>query len=276
MYFNIEMKLGWLFLEGFIMKRIGLINVFLMLLLAGCFWGCSGNKETEEIYPIRFPDLFYEVRMGMRESISFVDGSGDYTIDVENPQLLDASIGLNTDNLLIQAKKKGETILSIRDNGAGETVKLKIKVTDIYLGFVLVKSDLPVFKSETNLFLVKNDKNEFYLFDKAESFNGPAGEPVLKGSYEITVENNAPYLTLTYKDETETAVVRKFGLSGSDGGVFDVMNTVFELGWEKSLEKSSRSIGPRIYFLHLTETSTFYKARGMMDYSMHMPEGILE
>lgn len=258
------------------MKWGHLSRVCFILLFTSCFVSCNDDKKTEEVYPIRFSDSSYEVRMGMRESISFVDGSGDYTIDVENPQLLDASISLNTDNLFINAKKKGETVLSVTDNRVGETVKLKIKITDSYLGFVLVNSDLPFFKSKTDLFLVKNDKNEFYLFDKAESFNGPAGEPVLKGSYEITVKNNAPYLTLTYKDETETAVVRKFGLSGSDGGVFDVMNTVFELGWEKSLEKSSRSIGPRIYFLHLTETSTFYKAKGMMDYSMHMPEGILK
>ncbi|WP_294142213.1 hypothetical protein [uncultured Sanguibacteroides sp.] len=257
------------------MKWGHLSRVCFMLLFTSCFVSCNDDKKTEEVYPIRFSDSSYEVRMGMRESISFVDGSGDYTIDVENPQLLDASISLNTDNLFINAKKKGETVLSVTDNRVGETVKLKIKITDSYLGFVLVNSDLPFFKSKTDLFLVKNDLKEFYLFDQAEDFNGPVGDPVLKGNYKIAIENNKPYLTLVYKDETEGVEIRKFCLSGSDGIVFDILNTMFELGWEKLSENSSRSVGPQIYVLHLTEVNTIYEADGYMNYFMHIPGGIL-
>lgn len=80
-----------------------------------------------KIYIIRFDRNSYEVRIGFNENIFFADGSGDYTLTVEDPQILEAEVKENGKRVTIHAKKKGETTLIITDNIAGGTVKLKIK-----------------------------------------------------------------------------------------------------------------------------------------------------
>lgn len=257
------------------MKQANLFRILLISLITICLSACSDNKdEIKEIYPIRFDDTSYEVRMGVSESIGFVDGSGDYTLKVENPQLLEASISIKTKTLIISAKQKGETVLSITDNGVGETVNLKIKVTDSYIGFINADGNIPMFPIRTNLFLVNNASKEFYLFNQANGSNGPADEPILKGNYEIAVENKISYLTLVFQNKEKGTETHKFNIQKSDSQVYAIMSKYLNIDWE-TMSESVRSTGPQTYFLHMNEESTGLEAYWTISI-MQMPKDILK
>lgn len=165
-------------------------------------------------------------------------------------------------------------MLSITDNGVGKTVSLKIKVTDSYIGFVNREGNIPMFPIRTNLFLVNNGSKEFYLFNQANDSNGAAGEPILKGNYEIAIENKISYLTLVFQNKKEEIETHKFNIQKSDSQVYAIMSKYLGIDW-KTMSESVRSTGPQIYYLHTNEESTGLEAYWTITI-MQMPKGILK
>lgn len=260
------------------MKIIRLLGMLLLLVVTISFSGCNYEESKDkEVYPIRFANNSYEVRVNQLESIGFVDGSGDYTIEVENPELLSATIDVKVKHLSVSAKQKGETYLTIIDNKANGKVRLKIKVTDSYLGFRLSsKSNIPFIPEETDLFLVDNEQKDFFLFKYDRVVNFSVGEPVLKGTYSTKVESEVPLLVLTFQNEEGLNETHTYDISESDNQIYLLMNKFINSGWEI---KNARSIGRPAYIMKMKETveGKVYGANWVaFDVSMPIPEGVLE
>lgn len=260
------------------MKIIRLLGMLLLLVVTISFSGCNYEESKEKkVYPIRFANNSYEVRVNQLESIGFVDGSGDYTIEVENPELLSATIDVKVERLSISAKQKGETYLTIIDNKADGKVRLKIKVTDSYLGFRLSsKSNIPFIPEETDLFLVNNEQKDFFLFKHDRVVNFPVGKPVLKGTYSTKVESEVPLLMLTFQNEEGITEAHTYDISESDSEIYSLMNKFINSGWEK---KNARSTGPQVYIMKMKETieDKEYSANWVVfPANTPIPEGVLE
>lgn len=258
------------------MKTIQFLGVVLLTLMSVCLSGCSDdNDEVKEIYPIRFIEKSHEVRLFQLESISFVDGGGDYAVSVADEEILSATINANTKNLSINGKKKGTTTVTIRDNKANEEVTLTIKVVDSYLGFVNRNSNISFFPLESDLFLVNDEQKSFYLFKQERGGSLPVEAPILTGQYETTVADDGLYLKLTFTNDKEEEETHTYNITDSDQEVFSAMNKYLNSNWPKTSNDLTRSVGPRIYRLDMKEVDTEYNAQWTLDL-MKMPKGILE
>lgn len=251
-----------------------LIKVLLLAFSVVVAVAC-GDDNTKEIYPIRFDRNIFEIRVNHSEQISFVDGSGDYTIKVENPDLLEASINTDASNLILVAKQKGETNLTVIDNIADDEVCLTVKITDSYLGFVCVSSQLPSFPQGTDIFLINNGQKDFYLFNQDKGSVFPVGEPLLKGKYETVNDNNTPFLILTYQNDKDKLQTQKFNIQDSDPLIFNIMNSFLNTGWAVKPSGTTREVGPKVYIMSLKEESTGHGASWKAD-TMLMPFGTLK
>lgn len=194
-----------------------LYSLFLISVIGICFCGCNDGNEEGEVYPIRFADNSYEVRLKQTESISFVDGSGDYTIRVDNPEILEATINSDSKSLLLHSKQKGETEITIIDNKAKGEVRLNMKVVDSYLGFMYTDGNIPLFPMHTNLYLVNSESQEFYIFKQMEYSNVPEEECVLKGNYAIKYDEASFSfrLLLTIIKEENQPETHTYNITGS-------------------------------------------------------------
>ena len=106
-------------------------NVFklLALIFITLFIGACNDDDPE---PLSFYDTNYEVRVHGTRYIGPQTGSGDYSLQVENPYLLSASEekGWSAPEgmLLVRGLLTGESTLSVTDKRTGETINIKIKV----------------------------------------------------------------------------------------------------------------------------------------------------
>ncbi|WP_455665841.1 hypothetical protein [Phocaeicola sp.] len=254
------------------MKTTKLLGILWVSFFTICFTACS---DDEQIDPIRFPNYSYDVRMMLGRSISFVDGSGDYTINIENPEILDAAINSDIKSLQINPKQKGETTVSITDNKAKSTVELKLTVTDFYIGFKNVASNHsnPILSPDTFLFLVNNDTHDFYLYDKEENIT--YSRP-LNGSFEFKEIDSEPYLILHYRNyqnsyEEETIRLNMVG----EYNMLRLMNRWFKLGWgDYNQEQSPRMSMPPTYYLYLRDNG--YDIAYLLQPDTYLPTGYLK
>ena len=243
----------------------------LYLLLTGC---SKDQNEMTENPPLRFANTSYEVRIGQQEAIGFVEGSGDYFLKIENPELLEATLRPDLKQLFINSKQKGETTLAITDNKARETIQLKIKVTDSYLGFTYKDSNIPGFTPGTDLFFVNNPEKDFYVFKQEKGTYLPEGTPILQGHYETFSEEGCPYLILHYQYKDQDAETHRYDLSESSPEIYTIMNKYLDSNWIKQTP-ANRSIAPKYYYLHINEVAGSYWGTWAVDL-MCIPPGILK
>lgn len=252
-------------------------NLFTNLFLFLCLLFTSCNKDQNEMTenpPLRFANTSYEVRVGQQEAIGFVEGSGDYSLEIEKPELLEATLRPELKQLFISSKQKGETTLVLTDNKARETIQLKIKITDSYLGFVHKDSNIPGFSSGTALFFVNNPEKDFYLFKQAKGTYLPEGTPILQGHYETFSEKGLPYLILYYQYKDQDTETHRYDLSESSPEIYAIMNKYLDSDWIKQTP-ANRSIAPKYYYLHINEVAGSYRATWVVDL-MCIPPGILK
>ena len=170
---------------------------------------CSENETNDipEIVDFIILEDDYEVSLNRALIISIHSGNEDYSIAVEDKEVADAELYPILENtklsIRIKGKKRGATTVTVTDNVTNKTEVLNVKIISNYISFQVGTSNHKLFKNEQQLFIVSNSEQEFvYYMPKTEKW--------IVGSYAFSVENNTPYLSLTYTaDEngfTDTAI----------------------------------------------------------------------
>lgn len=146
-----------------------------MLAMVCLFTACSSDDDNTTHAPLTFEQTYYEKPLIMTEPIrriAFTGGSGDFSLSVSDPNVLEAEISYGT--IVLTAKEKGRTNIVVRDNVDDRSVTIQVKVVDTYLCFQ-VENPLPDGKLDDGtrenlfLFLVNDSERSVYWFD--ESFN---------------------------------------------------------------------------------------------------------
>ena len=225
------------FVKVFSMIRLQNLSGISLVLLC-LFYGACTNKEIPRIYSLTFEKEAYEIRSGVTSS--------DTAVVKVSVSVADSKIGFGT--LFLLGNRKGEAIVSVKDNISGERVDLQITVTDFYLGFEVVETDSVIFQENDYLFFVKNESKDFLVFGET----GTTGELALrfKGSYEFTITGDKPFVNIGYEKEGQP-VEYTFDMSGSSPEVFSLFGHFFHLSAAKT-----KDIGIRYYYMQLKETAT--------------------
>ncbi len=153
------------------MKVTGFI---LFAFLLSVLVGCSDDDNTTHA-PLTFEQTYYEKPLMIEESIrriAFTGGSGDFSLSVSNPDVLEAKI--SDDEVILTPKEKGRTNIVVRDNVDDRSVTIQVKVVAPY---ICLQVDNPLSDGKLDdgtrenlfLFLVNDSERSVYCFD--ESFN---------------------------------------------------------------------------------------------------------
>ena len=251
--------------------------LYSLLMIGVIFLSCNDDKDEKTIYPLTFVKDSYEVRLGLSALITIRSGNQHYTITVEDEDILKASPLIaegssSSGEVQIYGKKKGETTILVTDNLSGDKVKLKIKVTDTYIGNKLSNSDHPLFIGSYCLYLIKNENKNFYIYSINQTQDKLS--LVTEGNYTFSLENNTPFLTFNYKDITNKDVTTKFDLVETPSSTLTFLNSFYALGWY-SEQKSLKMTSPPVYTLILKDENN-KKSNFSLAPSLEMPEGILD
>lgn len=245
-----------------------LFGILMLFLFTLSFIGCQGESENEkELFHLSFEKDYYERPLIGAKSIMVRGGNRDYTVEVKNPEILDVTMDLSSPigmgNLDIHPKRTGETIIKVHDNIVNETVDLKIKIVDSYLNLVLAHPMHSPYNEGDELFLINNDERTFYLYDKDNELRQT-------GFYNFIVENDVPYMVLSFNEAFENRTIYQYDLIGTGQSMFFALKTL--LGWDRLVE-SLKEISPAV--MNATDIETgiqYYFVAGNHD----MPEHVLK
>lgn len=232
-----------------------------LCLLAGL--SCSEEEKEEQVYPLTFEKGEYQARLNLTESIPVIGGSKSYTLQVENPAVLEAEVAfpstIGFGEIRLKPKAKGRTALLVTDRVSGDTKKLSVEVTDFYMGFSIAQSSHPSFPEGEALYLVANESKTCYLL-KASDDEVPVIEVDKEGDYQFSAPGNSPSLTVNFHDpasgQTQTFA---FDVSDTKKDVLNVLNGWFALGWESLQFRSISS--PSTTFLILKDDRNTIRCR---------------
>lgn len=233
------------------MKTTTLLGILLLSLFALGMASCSDDDHKFKLTPLSFEKSTYETPLDRSNTIMVRGGNRDYTLKVEDSQILDATVDLSSEigcgNIIVNGKQKGETTLSVTDNATLETVQLQIKVTDNYLGCHIMESNHAALATDLWMYFIMNNAKEVYFFSMDKGVNAPT-KLVTKGTYEFVEENKMPYLILTYAendgkftDAHIAPVPHKFNISQSDVTTFSLLKRYYQFNWSE-LDKSPREL----------------------------------
>ena len=244
---------------------------FFLIFLCFCFTNCSDDEKTEDIHHLSFEKDYYERPLIGAKSIMIRGGNRDYSIKIEDPSVVDIKVDLSSPigmgSLDIYPKQKGETTIQVKDNIANETTSIRIKIIDSYLNLSVGNPIKPPYKQDDNFFLINNDNQDFYLYDKELRLKNT-------GKYKFSIENNVPYMELTYHKEFENKITYKYDLTGTNQTMFAVIKLFLGWDWLDFIEKqSTKEITPIIMNATDIETNTkYYLTRKATD----IPENVLD
>ena len=268
----------------------------LMLLLFAIFAGACSDDEPG---PLSFYNVAYEVPIHGTRYISVKSGSGDYSVQVENPYLLSASEEDGWSNsagmFLVRGLLTGKSRLTITDNRTGKTASLTIKVTDSYevlrvsslywddAASKIMDNEHPVFSKIPFVYLINNQARDMYFADRSEEYTPTSNDIKIqgKGSYSFTMEDGKPYLTLTYKEDangqlTEDASAvstpHKFEITQSSEFLRHRLDENLNLGWDTPSKAYPENIqGDAITMKGVNST---YQLDGKFE-QIEIPTGVL-
>lgn len=280
------------------MKTKNLVGILVLFLCVMSLAACSDDDEKQEFTPLHFEFESLETTEGTGGIMFVYTGSGNISLDVRNTDIIDASYEVNehygeiilggSSNHLgqinITGKMKGETSILVKDNVTKETVELRIKITDKYLGFTMQSGgNHPALTEDIHFFLVDNDAHDCYFFLWDHLNNKLRETPIVKGKYEFSVEKEGngtiPYMTLTYPSDengkfTRAAIAptpHKFNILKSNDAVYSAFRTHLGVDWD-ALAGTKSNI--RSYTLQMKEVGTEYAATAEMT-NGGIPEGVL-
>lgn len=261
-----------------------LLPLLLVFLMTGC--------DKAELESLTFYYDYREVAVHGTALIGPKTGSGDYTLEIENPYVLFAEVQAGWSNpegmIVIYGRLTGETWLTVTDNITKESQKLRIKVTDNYEILRLSQYSLntplkehPTLGKIEFLFLVNNKARDAYFVNRENiSLTDYVWKVRGKGTYTINTEDNHHYLTLSYPvdengqltdDGTKTSISNKFLITLSDFALHR-LNQNLNLGFETTPSYPEEQ---RDMLIQMDEVDTEYKISGKLANDAEMPIGFL-
>ena len=254
------------------MKTKNLFGILMLFLFTFAFISCDKDTDnSKQIFHLSFEKNYYERPLTGAKNIMIRGGNRDYTIEVNNPEILEATIDLSSPigmgDLEIYPKQTGETIVKVHDNIVNETVELKIKIVDDYLNLVLANPMQSPYNEGDEFFLINNESRSFYLYDDDKDLKQT-------GSYNFIVENSVPYMELTFNDKLENKSVYKYDLTGTSEKTFFALKILLGWDWQEQIESlETREISPAIMNAKDIETGVkYYFVVGNHD----IPENVLD
>ena len=177
------------------MKTKKLLGIFFLFLCTITLVSC-GDDEKQEIYSLSFEKGYYERPLLGAKNIPVRGGNRDYTVTVQNTDVLSIDIDLSSPidmgNLVVKPKQKGETTITVKDNVTNETVDLKIKIVDSYLNLKVAHPAQVPYTGGENLFFINNSDRDFYLFDEKME------KKECTGNYQFLIKNSTCYMILNF------------------------------------------------------------------------------
>lgn len=261
------------------------LKLFVTLLLFGSIFflvACNDDDEKKAL-PLQFEKEYYEVRKSsesydLRTFIPLLGGSRNYDLSIKDPKILEVGTSFYDEDdpgmLLITGKEKGSTTITVTDTQQKTSQTITIKVVDFYTSVSITKSNHPILKESTVLFLVNNETKDCYLFSKENEGIITEKTPLLKGTFSLIEEDKTPYLIVTYS-KNEKEVSHKFDIQQSKYGVVQFLNGWFQLGWEIITESKTRTSIAKYPIMNLKEVDTEYEAEGFL-HKIEIPEKILD
>jgi len=234
-------------------------KLFCLLLMPCLLFGfisCSDDDNDKEIYDLTFERGDYTVMEESGYSIMVRSGNGDYTITSEDSLIATASYSeanVGFGDIFITPKKKGQTVIRVKDNVVNQEVKLNITVTNKYLSLNVYETtavvdiddtkqkeeiekdlaEVTAFKKYFSIFLIDDEVKTSYVFKNVEDI--ATGNYLYKGTYEFRMIGNEPYLDVSYMNgEVET--IQPYVLSGDEA--IAGISRYFDLGWVDSTLRS--------------------------------------
>lgn len=235
------------------------VTLVCVLSIAGCNDSDKGQDGPDPVYPLSFLTDSIEVRQGIATPLRPLSSNGINTLDlmpgdtsllVAHAVIIENGTSHASGWISLTGKQKGHTSLTVCDRIAKDTVVLDVKITDFYMGMLLMGSNHPLFTESkaSYLFLVDNDRKDFYLFDQKD--DQPYGI-IQQGVYAFSVEDNTPYLTLTVGNDAPY----RFNLSQNTQKVYLYLSHFFHLGWEPAAVAGTKDID-RTMHLYMKDDAT--------------------
>lgn len=272
------------------MKPKQLILSFLL-----CTLVFLGACKEDDPYPLRFYHDSYEVPMNGIRYVGLESGNGDYSVEIENPQVAVAGVqkgwsATGGSLIYVQGILTGKTQLKVTDNVTQESKVLNIKVVDSYecLRIGTVKDpDTPqgqerLFKGIDYIFFVNNtaERKAYFFKQGVQTLLSSGLELVGEGKYTLERKNDPEdenaLLKLYYPDD---ATEHSFTLYGS-AYILHRLNKNLNLGWNtKPVDETRTSVTPPSSYPGVLEEVTADGGKGRkVSFSfehIEMPEGIL-
>lgn len=238
----------------------------------------------EESPALLFYSNAYEVPMGGTRYLGIESGSGDYTLQMANPNLAraEAESGWECPGgtmIYVYGMLSGSTTLTVTDNQSGEQRTLSIKVIDHYEVLRLSQNS---YGSNENYAPLPLETEFLYLFDNAAAdayyFKNGAATRVTatdltlqgKGNYAFSQEGEAYCLTLNYT-ENGTPVSRRFRIE-TDAYNLHRLDKNLHLGWNTPAATYDYEEYPHLLILKEEGTDKELEATLI---TFEMPEGIV-
>ncbi len=276
--------------------KIKNVSKLLLLTFITLFIGACNDDDPE---PLSFYDTYYEVPMHGIRYIGPQTGSGDYSLQTENPCLLSASEekGWSAPEgmILLRGLLTGESTLTVTDNRTGETANLTIKVTDNYEALristlywdestsKIMENEHPVFSKIPFVFLINNKERDVYLADRSgeNSLTSNGIKIQGKGTYSFTMEDGKTYLTLIYPgdengqltdDVSAVSTPHKFEITQSSEFLRHRLDENLNLGWETIAKAYPDSL--RGEAITMKGVNSSYQLDGKFE-QIEIPTGVL-
>ncbi len=210
---------------------------------------CNNSESEPEIYPIRFAQQNYTIKMGVTTSISYVDGGNVYDVEIGNPAVIGkADINIEAQCLMITPIAVGESTITVKDKKAESTIILYITVTDFYLSFKVERIEgenyNPYITPNSEIRYIRTNENKKIL--RIINYDNLSHQEkiIAEGVFDITKGDKEFILDMALHDsEHEEQEFFSYFVKGTM--VFDMFNSYFDFAWEKSSESRALAM-PRV------------------------------
>lgn len=244
------------------MKRIYhfLFTATLLLLTA-----CSSDDNG----PLSFTIEEKELQIEDARAINISSGNLDYTIDVEDPSIVDVIYRTPYDNesygdLYFVPRKMGKTIVVVTDNICKTSISLQVEVLEKKggRGTIIKSSNHPLFIVENLLvfsaydtskqFSIKEPQDDTYVIKK-------------EGIYALRDWEGKKYISLTYKNDNGEEVTETYDISESDPAALSSLYT--DLRWEYESQTKMASKSPTYEYLRMKGENNEYNISAIVGYT---------
>ena len=270
------------------------LTILALILMASC--------DKVEYQSLSFYTDYREVPIHGTTFISPKTGSGNYTLEVENPLLISTEMqtgwSSETGMIAIQGKLTGNTWLTVTDNVTKESQKLKIKVTDNYETMRITKAnktdkgEVPPFPASLSniewISLVNNKARDIYLINRESiSLTDYVLKVRGKGTYTLGKEGEDYHLTFTFLVDEKGQPTMDEGLGKTVSYCFRTsmndyalhrlnqnLNLVFDTSMPTDWKEFITSEWDTIVTMEGIDTE--YKVVGLLLPGFEMPAGFLK